>query len=123
MEPKMDDKLSRREALKLGTSAALSVAAPLFSTDAEPSPSAVSAPKTAMTDSPEEICFTRAVDLMDAIRQKKISAREVMQAQLKQIRRVNDRVNAFVTLASEDSLMAQAAAADEAQANGKWLGP
>src|SRR5205823_12577083 len=67
-------------------------------------------------------CFLTAVDLVDAIRGKKLSAREVMQAHLKQIRRVNPQVNAFVTLVAEDELLAQAAAADEAQAKGRWLG-
>ncbi len=65
----------------------------------------------------------RAVDLVDAIRTKKLSAREVMQAHLQQIKRVNASVNAIVTLVPEDQLMAQAAAADEALAHGKWLGP
>jgi amidase len=64
-----------------------------------------------------------AVDIMSAIRAKRISAREVMQAHLKQIHRVNDQVNAIVTLVPEDQLMAQAASADEALARGKWLGP
>jgi amidase len=65
----------------------------------------------------------RAVDIIAAIRAKKVSSREVMQAHLKQIKRVNEKVNAIVTLVLEDHLMAQAAAADEALANGKWLGP
>src|ERR1043165_5382894 len=74
-------------------------------------------------NSPDEICFMRTVDIMDAIRRKKLSAREVMQAHLRQIDRVNPKVNAIVTRVPEDQLMAQAAAADEALAHGKWLGP
>lgn len=65
----------------------------------------------------------RAVDLLDAIRRKNLSAREVMQAHLKQIDRLNTKVNALVTLVPEDELMKQAAAADEALAHGNWLGP
>jgi amidase len=76
-----------------------------------------------MPQSSDEICFMRAVDMVDAIRSKKVSAREVMQAHLKQIHQVNAKVNAMVTLVDEDQLMAQAAAADEALAKGKWLGP
>jgi amidase len=76
-----------------------------------------------MPHSSDEICFMRAVDMVDAIRSKKVSAREVMQAHLKQIHQVNAKVNAMVTLVDEDQLMAQAAAADEALAKGKWLGP
>ncbi len=65
----------------------------------------------------------RAVDMVDAMRNKKLSAREVMQAHLQQIQRVNTKVNAMVTMVPEEQLMAQAAAADEALAHGKWLGP
>jgi Asp-tRNA(Asn)/Glu-tRNA(Gln) amidotransferase A subunit family amidase len=61
--------------------------------------------------------------MVDAIRTRKLSAREVMQAHLQQIQRVNAHVNAMVTMVPEEQLMAQAAAADEALAQGKWLGP
>ena len=70
-----------------------------------------------------EICFMRARDLAAMIHERKISSREVMQAHLKQIARVNPKVNAIVTLVPEDQLMAQALAADEAAAKGNWLGP
>lgn len=71
----------------------------------------------------EEICFMRAMDLLDLMQRKEISAREVMQACLKQVDRLNAQVNAIVTLVPEEQLMAQAAAADEAIANGRRLGP
>jgi len=57
------------------------------------------------------------------IQQKKLSSREVIQAHLKQIARVNPKVNAIVTLVPEDQLMAQAKAADEATARGETKGP
>jgi amidase len=60
---------------------------------------------------------------VELIRQKKLSAREVMAAHLKQIERVNPKVNAIVTFVPEDQLMAQALAADEVLAKGEWLGP
>jgi amidase len=101
----MSQNLKRRDALKLGASAALSAGAPVTP-----------------GDSSDEICFMRAVDILDAIRKKKLSAREVMQAHLKQINRVNSKVNAIVTLVPEDQLMAQAAAADGALAKGNRLG-
>jgi amidase len=124
----MSDKLTRRDALKLGTGAAISVATPLFSSAAEklqPSMATNRAPgsQEAVIDSSEELCSMRAMDILEAIRKKRVSAREVMQAHLKQIRRVNGRLNAFVTLVPEDDLMAQATAADESLAIGKWLGP
>ncbi|HEY6946200.1 MAG TPA: amidase [Candidatus Acidoferrum sp.] len=71
----------------------------------------------------DEICYMRARDLAAMIREKKISSRELMQACLKQIARVNPKVNAIVTLVPEEQLMAQALAADEAIAKGNWLGP
>src|SRR5579859_2167917 len=111
--------MTRREALKLGTSTVISAATtPLLS-------SSIGSPAggPSGSSSADEICHMRAVDLVSAIRAKKLSSREVMQAHLKQISRVNARVNAMVTMVSEDQLMAQAAAADEALANGKWLGP
>ena len=70
-----------------------------------------------------EICFLPAEELAGMIREKKVSSREVMQAHLKQIARVNPKVNAIVTLVPEEKLMAQALAADEAIAKGHWLGP
>jgi amidase len=80
-------------------------------------------PVNAAPASLDEICFMRAVDMVEAIRTRKLSARELMQAHLKQISAVNGKVNAMVTLVAEDQLMAQAAAADEALAHGQWLGP
>ncbi len=116
----MRSKMSRRDALKLGTNAAVTAAiAPLLSANvAETKPSAANAP-----DASPDICFLRAADMAKAIREKKLSAREVMQAHLKQISRVNSKVNAIVTLVAEEQLMAQAAAADESLAKGKLLGP
>ena len=106
----MSRTMTRRDAIKLGTTTAMSVAAaPLLA-----------ASKASTSD---EICSMRAVDMVAAIRAKNLSAREVMQAHLKQIDQVNGKVNAIVTLVPEDQLMVQAAAADEALAHGKWLGP
>jgi amidase len=65
----------------------------------------------------------RAVDILESIRKKRLSAREVVEAHLQQIDRVNAKVNAIVTLVPEQDLMAQAAAADQALAKGRWLGP
>jgi len=70
-----------------------------------------------------EICFMRATELAAMIRKKKLSAREVMQAHLRQIERVNPKVNAIVTLVDEDKLMGQARAADDIVARGDSVGP
>ncbi|MBI3244916.1 MAG: amidase [Deltaproteobacteria bacterium] len=69
-----------------------------------------------------DLCFLTATDLVRRIRRKEISCREVMEAQLAQIERVNPRVNAIVTLLPEQALE-QARAADEALAKGGDLGP
>src|SRR5215470_12885524 len=68
------------------------------------------------------ICFISAVEMARLIRTRKLSAREALTAHLKQIERVNPKVNAIVTLVPE--LAAKAAAkADEMQARKEKLGP
>ena len=49
----------------------------------------------AMDTSSGDVCFLRAVDMAQLIREKKLSAREAMEAHLKQIKRVNEKVNAI----------------------------
>jgi amidase len=71
---------------------------------------------------PDDLCFTSAVQLAAMLRAKDVSAREVMQAHLAQIARVNPAVNAVVTLVA-DRALADAAAADEDLAHGKVRGP
>jgi amidase len=127
----MNERITRRHALKLGTSAAVSAAVnpllrPSIETNLiESSEGAAEVPPDAPVpaSSDTDICFMPARQMADLIRQKKLSAREVMKAHVKQIQRVNAKVNAIVTLVPEDQLMAQAAAADESLAKGKWLGP
>ncbi|MDP9373807.1 MAG: amidase [Chloroflexota bacterium] len=69
-----------------------------------------------------DVCFMAATELAGRIRAKELSAREVMEAHLAQIERVNPRVNAIVTLLPERAL-AGARAADEALARGADIGP
>jgi len=69
-----------------------------------------------------EICFATATELAHRIRNKEISAREVMEAHLAQIERLNPVVNAIPTLLPEMA-MDGAAAADEALARGEAVGP
>src|SRR6266852_9611734 len=127
----MTEKITRRKALKIGTTAAVGAAiAPHVSHSAQPNFTKPDGPITpapaqpARSATPEsEICFMSARQMADFIRQRKLSAREVMQAHLRQIQRVNPKVNAIVTQVPEDQLMAQAAAADESLAKGNWQGP
>jgi amidase len=69
-----------------------------------------------------QLCFTSAVEMAQLIREKKLSAREALAEHLKQIDRVNPKVNAIVTLVAEMATQA-AAHADEMQARGEKLGP
>src|SRR5687767_6013709 len=68
------------------------------------------------------LCFQPARTLARLLREKKISAREVLEAHLKQIARVNPTVNAIVTLVPELAL-ARAKQCDEAAAMGRFFGP
>src|SRR6202158_4641229 len=94
---------TRREVL-LGTAAALLLEGTL---------------KGQATDS--SICFLSAIEMARLIRAKKLSAREALAAHLKQIERINPKVNAIVTLVPE--MAAAAAKADEMQAHKETLGP
>ena len=126
----MAEKITRREALKIGTTAAVTAAiAPHISSSTHPDSSNRGEALTRTPAEPElsvtagsDVCFMPARQMAELIRQKKLSSREVMQAHLKQISRVNSKVNAIVTLVPEDQLMAQAAAADEDLAKGNWRG-
>jgi amidase len=125
----MTEKITRRDALKLGTGAAFgATVAPLLTSGAEcmrseSSELSVYDSNVMAPTAENEICFMHARDLAAMIRGRKISSRELMQAYLKQIARVNPKVNAIVTLVPEDQLMAQALAADEAVVKGNWAGP
>src|SRR5678815_2386160 len=69
-----------------------------------------------------ELCFLSATELVRRIRRKDLSAREVLSAHLRQIERVNPKVNAIVTLVG-DQAMEQAKRLDESAARNKFLGP
>jgi len=69
-----------------------------------------------------DICFLSARELARRIHRKELSAREVVDAHLKQIDRINPQLNAMVTLVA-DAARKQAADADEAAAHGKFWGP
>jgi amidase len=64
-----------------------------------------------------------ATDLAARIRSRELSAREVMQAHLDQIARVNPKVNAIVSMIEPDVALAQADLADAAVTSGGATGP
>jgi amidase len=100
----IDNQVSRRDVLKGVAAASLS---PLTANAAESAGS--------------QLCFMSAVEMAQLIRAKKLSAREALAEHLKQIDRVNPKVNAMVTLVPELAAAA-AAKADEMQARGEKLG-
>lgn len=69
-----------------------------------------------------EICFMTARELTRKMYYGDLSAKEVMTAHIEQIERVNPKVNAIISFMPEQGLRG-AAAADEALARGKPLGP
>ena len=69
-----------------------------------------------------EICYLTATEIRDKIRNRDLSAVEVMEAHLTQIEKVNPTVNAIVTL-HPDQALDGAKAADAAISNGEFLGP
>ena len=66
--------------------------------------------------------FWTATEMQRLLRARKISARELLQAHLERIAKVNPKVNAIVTLVEEAARQA-AAHADEEAAHGRFLGP
>ena len=72
--------------------------------------------------SSNEICYLTAREIREKIRNRELSAVEVMEAHLMQIERVNSTVNAIITLHS-DRAMDSAEAADAAIVKGHGIGP
>jgi amidase len=71
---------------------------------------------------PSEICFLSLRSLTASIRAREISAREVMTAQLEQIRRWNPKLNAIVAKLDDESCLRLADAADDHMARGGAAG-
>ena len=72
--------------------------------------------------SPTDIAYVSAADLAAMIREKQISAVEVMRATLGRAERVQPTLNCFITICAEEALR-DAALADARQARGEPLGP
>lgn len=121
--------LTRREVLKSASTAVVTAMLnPLANAKTEQEHNNMRKPaplhsSTELRSSTDDLCFMDATALAALLRRKKVSSVEVMQAHLKQIARVNSKVNAMVTLVEEDQLLAEARGADDALAKGNWLGP
>jgi len=75
------------------------------------------------TSGSTDICFKDAVELAGLIRNRELSATEVMTAFLSQIERVNPKVNAICTFVGEEAALRAAKEADERVARGCTPGP
>ncbi|MHA4807801.1 amidase [Flavitalea flava] len=117
-----ENNINRRRMIKIGSITALSTLVSPSLVTAKTSFSTSEKYNFKIPDSDSDVCYMKAVEMAALLRTKKISAREVMQAHLKQIAKVNSKVNAIVTLVPEDQLMAQALAADESLAKGNLTG-
>lgn len=70
----------------------------------------------------KDICFSSARDLSEAIHKRKLSVKEVVQAHLDQINKVNPKVNAIVSL-NEELALKEAEIADKKLLSGEKVGP
>jgi amidase len=70
----------------------------------------------------DDLCFRPATELAALVRRREVSARELLEAHLDRIERVNPALNAIVTLGA-DGARAAADAADAALSAGEDLGP
>ena len=70
-----------------------------------------------------ELCFMTATELVRRIRTRELSCKEVMEAHLTQIERINPIVNAIVTHVPHEQIMSRVQAADEAIVRGQKVGP
>ena len=75
-----------------------------------------------MSQSDEAVLHGRAEDLSRALHRRELSCRELMQATLQRIARLNPHYNAIVSLREEAALLAEADARDAQLARGESLG-
>ena len=108
--------MARREFLTtLGTAATMSVRVRGVSKSRAPS-----LPPTSR--GPEDLCFMSGRELASLIRTRKVSAHEVMAAHLKQIDRINPKINAIVAKLTDEKCLALADDADRRLARKEPVG-
>lgn len=76
-----------------------------------------------MADESSDLCFMSAQELQSLIRARKLSAHELMAAHLRQISRVNPKINAIVAKLDDDKCLALADEADRRLARGEKVEP
>src|SRR4026207_1270300 len=75
------------------------------------------------SSAPPELCFMSARELAALLQARQISAREVMQAHLDRIARINPLVNAIVSKLPDETCLALADEADACLARSDAVGP
>ena len=114
-----DERLGRRDLLKAAGAGALLSAAGAISNNGDGLvPTAAAA--TAKSD---EICYMSATELVQLIRVRKLSAREIMVAHLERIALANPKLNAIVAKLDDAACLALADAADKRAKNASQLPP
>src|ERR1041385_1161592 len=73
--------------------------------------------------SDQEMCFMSARQLAALIRERKLSSHEVMSAFLRQLARINPKINAIVAKLDDEQCLALADDADRRLARGEEVGP
>lgn len=86
-------------------------------------PRSTSAAEPAHSSATDDLCFMSGRELARLLHDGRLSAREVMAAHLRQIGRVNGKLNAIVAKLDDDGCLALAEAADARKARGEPLGP
>ena len=71
----------------------------------------------------DDLCFFSARELTTLIRERRLSAHELMAAHLRRIERLNPTLNAIVAKLDDDACLALADAADRRNATGEKVGP
>lgn len=116
-------KLGRRDFLKAtGVAAAASAAASAVGAGGNPLSALATAPSPLLATG-SDLCFMSARELARLIRTRRLSARELMSACLRQVGRVNPTINAIVAKLDDDRCLALADEADRLLARAKDVGP
>src|SRR6476660_2917725 len=76
-----------------------------------------------MNSGSKEICFMSGRELAALIRERKLSSREVMSAFLRQIARVNPKINGIVAKLDDEECLRLAGDADARLTGGEEVGP
>src|SRR5688500_18227563 len=99
------DFMTRRAfARSLGVAAIGSMLAPVTQNAGANPTSSLASPQPSREKDGDTLIYMSAIELVERMRRKDVSAREVLTAHLAQIDRINPKVNAIVTLAADRAM-------------------